>query len=322
MRWLALYARSRQVPASLAAVVISAVAVGALAGTAVGGRVIRGCPVSSSLRGRWRPRSGSAGRSLSRWTGRAAIRWVPRRAAHVLLCGAVVGTVLLTVQAMGEDMATTAFVVRDSTGLMGLVALGAVLAGGQYAWTLPFAWLSFWFLGPAPNSAPMQVASWMLVPSGTTAAPGRPWSSRLPAPRPTPSRDRDGDDRSAVERCGMPPHVHLSRRPLVSLRRSKRKARLSCGCTTGTMASSPAAPSWSRTSMSPGCSATGAWPAGSPTPVGEIRRRLTYKTRRNGCRVVAADRWFPSSKTCSGCGAVKAKLPLHVRTSRATPAAW
>ncbi|SFH05571.1 transposase, IS605 OrfB family, central region [Streptomyces mirabilis] len=47
---------------------------------------------------------------------------------------------------------------------------------------------------------------------------------------------------------------------------------------------------------------------------GEIRRQLTYKTRRNGCRVVAAGRWFPSSKTCSGCGAVKAKLPLHVRT--------
>ena len=34
----------------------------------------------------------------------------------------------------------------------------------------------------------------------------------------------------------------------------------------------------------------------------------------NGCRIVVADRWFPSSKTCSGCGAVKAKLPLHVRT--------
>jgi len=47
---------------------------------------------------------------------------------------------------------------------------------------------------------------------------------------------------------------------------------------------------------------------------GEIRRRLAYKTRRNGCRIVAADRWFPSSKTCSGCGVVKAKLPLHIRT--------
>ncbi|MHB9862380.1 IS607 family element RNA-guided endonuclease TnpB [Streptomyces sp. YIM S03343] len=47
---------------------------------------------------------------------------------------------------------------------------------------------------------------------------------------------------------------------------------------------------------------------------GEIRRRLDYKTRRNGCRMVVADRWYPSSKTCSGCGAVRAKLPLHVRT--------
>lgn len=46
---------------------------------------------------------------------------------------------------------------------------------------------------------------------------------------------------------------------------------------------------------------------------GEIRRQITYKTRRNGCRTVVANRWYPSSKTCSGCGAVKAKLPLHVR---------
>jgi IS605 OrfB family transposase len=47
---------------------------------------------------------------------------------------------------------------------------------------------------------------------------------------------------------------------------------------------------------------------------GTIRRHLTYKTAWNGGRLVVADRWFPSSKTCSGCGAVKAKLPLRVRT--------
>ncbi|MFC5954942.1 IS607 family element RNA-guided endonuclease TnpB [Streptomyces pratens] len=48
---------------------------------------------------------------------------------------------------------------------------------------------------------------------------------------------------------------------------------------------------------------------------GEIRRQLKYKTRRrHATRLVVADRWYPSSKTCSGCGAVKAKLPLHVRT--------
>ncbi|MGW2286963.1 IS607 family element RNA-guided endonuclease TnpB [Streptomyces phaeochromogenes] len=48
---------------------------------------------------------------------------------------------------------------------------------------------------------------------------------------------------------------------------------------------------------------------------GEIRRQLDYKTRqRHATRLVVAGRWYPSSKTCSGCGAVKAKLPLHIRT--------
>ncbi|MFI6095289.1 IS607 family element RNA-guided endonuclease TnpB [Lentzea sp. NPDC051213] len=48
----------------------------------------------------------------------------------------------------------------------------------------------------------------------------------------------------------------------------------------------------------------------------EVRRQLEYKTRWRGSRLVVADRWFPSSKTCSDCGAVKAKLPLHIRVFR------
>jgi IS605 OrfB family transposase len=47
---------------------------------------------------------------------------------------------------------------------------------------------------------------------------------------------------------------------------------------------------------------------------GEIRRQLSYKTTWNGGRLIVADRWFASSKTCSGCGAVKAKLLLSDRT--------
>ena len=47
---------------------------------------------------------------------------------------------------------------------------------------------------------------------------------------------------------------------------------------------------------------------------GQIRRQLTYKTERHGGRLIVADRWFASSKTCSGCGAVKAKLLLSERT--------
>ncbi|MFE4672859.1 IS607 family element RNA-guided endonuclease TnpB [Streptomyces sp. NPDC056723] len=48
---------------------------------------------------------------------------------------------------------------------------------------------------------------------------------------------------------------------------------------------------------------------------GEIRHQLDYKTRqRHATRLVVANRWYPSSKTCSECGAVKVKLPLHLRT--------
>ena len=46
----------------------------------------------------------------------------------------------------------------------------------------------------------------------------------------------------------------------------------------------------------------------------ELRRLLTYKTADNGHRLVVVDRFYPSSKTCSACGEVKAKLPLHART--------
>ena len=51
---------------------------------------------------------------------------------------------------------------------------------------------------------------------------------------------------------------------------------------------------------------------------GEIRRQLAYKTTWNSGTLIVADRWYPSSKTCSGCGAVKAKLRLSERTYTCT----
>ena len=46
---------------------------------------------------------------------------------------------------------------------------------------------------------------------------------------------------------------------------------------------------------------------------GELRRQLQYKAERTGATVVAIDRWFPSSKTCSACGVVQESMPLNVR---------
>ena len=47
--------------------------------------------------------------------------------------------------------------------------------------------------------------------------------------------------------------------------------------------------------------------------LGELYRQLGYKTTDHGSVLVAVGRFFPSSKTCSDCGLVKAKLALHER---------
>lgn len=46
----------------------------------------------------------------------------------------------------------------------------------------------------------------------------------------------------------------------------------------------------------------------------EVRRMLGYKTRWYGATLVQADRYYPSSKTCSACGGRKPNLTLAERT--------
>lgn len=45
----------------------------------------------------------------------------------------------------------------------------------------------------------------------------------------------------------------------------------------------------------------------------EFRRQLEYKADWYGRTVIAIDRWYPSSKTCSTCGVIVESLPLGVR---------
>jgi putative transposase len=47
---------------------------------------------------------------------------------------------------------------------------------------------------------------------------------------------------------------------------------------------------------------------------GELARQITYKQAWRDGQVVVADRWFPSSKTCSSCGTVRKDLTLKDRT--------
>ena len=48
--------------------------------------------------------------------------------------------------------------------------------------------------------------------------------------------------------------------------------------------------------------------------MGELRRQIEYKAAWNNIEVKTADRFYPSSKTCSNCGNIKIELSLSERT--------
>lgn len=51
----------------------------------------------------------------------------------------------------------------------------------------------------------------------------------------------------------------------------------------------------------------------SDVSLSKFNEILEYKAKYNGVSITRADRFYPSSKTCSHCGAVKSKLPLSQR---------
>jgi len=55
------------------------------------------------------------------------------------------------------------------------------------------------------------------------------------------------------------------------------------------------------------------------TGMAEIRRQLAYKTVWYGSRLDVANRWYPSSRTCSGCGWRNPSLTLSDRTFHCQP---
>ncbi|MET8292065.1 hypothetical protein ABZV80_44190 [Streptomyces sp. NPDC005132] len=168
MRWLTLYARSRQIPVSLATLITSTVLVCALAWDGSAGPGDPRLPVLVIGTGTMAASIGLSGQDLA-LDRTAAIPWIPRRAAHVLLAGVLIGAVLAAAQTIGEDMAPTGLIARDCAGQMGLAALGATLLGGRYAWSLPFAWLAFSIFAPPPTSVATEAATWLLLPPGTPA---------------------------------------------------------------------------------------------------------------------------------------------------------
>jgi hypothetical protein len=172
MRWLALYLRSR------GAWVAVAVAVGAVAlvwgawswfsdARTVNARAVT-LTVMLGVAAFGRTLSGPD-EGLDR-TG--AVRWPLRRVAHVLVVGAVIVGLLLATLPTGARFAPAQVVLRNTAGLLGLAVLGAALFGAALCWVAPLTWTVVSVLPflDASSKTGMQVAGWLVQPTGTTAA--------------------------------------------------------------------------------------------------------------------------------------------------------
>lgn len=164
MRWMTLYARSRQVPAAFAALLLGVAGVWGLSGDSWSpflAALALTCGIVIAA-------IGLSGQDVD-LDRTAAMPWLPRRLAHIVLIGALAGGAVLVAQSLGTFQVDISIIVRDALGLLGLAGIAATVAGGQYGWTLPLAWFAIAPLVP-PLDAYAKVVAWMLQPADTPAA--------------------------------------------------------------------------------------------------------------------------------------------------------
>ncbi|WP_158844441.1 hypothetical protein [Saccharothrix deserti] len=165
-RWLFLYARARQIPASAAAVVVGVAALAAVAQP-------DGSPHLAAFAaaiGVAALATGLGGHDLG-LDRTAAFGWPPRRAAHLLFGGTFVTALLLAVGLVAYPLAPDAFVLRDVIGLGGLAAWGALLFGARAAWALPIGWTGITLVVPPGDDHWLsRLLSWPVQPADTTSA--------------------------------------------------------------------------------------------------------------------------------------------------------
>lgn len=175
MRPLALYLRSRAVPATAPAVLGCVVALWAL-GLVIDhaqGRSLAALLVALAATAALGPGLVGADPDLDRVS---AIAWPPRRAAHVVVAGAAVVGLLAATALAGEQMAGTGHIARNVAGLTGLVALGAAVLGAARAPLLPVLWTVLVLryappMGEPPTRPAYKVMlTWMVQPPGARAA--------------------------------------------------------------------------------------------------------------------------------------------------------
>jgi hypothetical protein len=175
MRLLLLYIRSRRVPTTLAGAVASIAALWWI-DQATDHRVAGRLALLAVVSGIVAASPGLAGPDVD-LDRTAAIGWAPRRAAHLLAAGATVIGIIAATALSGDELAPAGQVTRDAAGMVGLLALGAVLLGASLAWIAPLTWTLLAMTGltqlwpPSADTATYQrILTWMIQPAESTVA--------------------------------------------------------------------------------------------------------------------------------------------------------
>lgn len=107
----------------------------------------------------------------------AAIGWPPRRAVHLLAIGGAVIGIVTAASLTGDGFAPAGEVVRDTAGMVGLLALSAALFGAARAWLPPVVWALAALTGllqrwqPPPDQVTdHRMLTWMLHPADSAVA--------------------------------------------------------------------------------------------------------------------------------------------------------
>ncbi|QKV78140.1 hypothetical protein [Amycolatopsis sp. Hca4] len=165
MRWAVLYARSRQLPAAFAALLVATSAVWLLGRDGWNG-VLVALALTTAVAVTAIGLSGQDP-ELDRTAARP---WPVRRFAHLALIAVVAGAVVLGIQQLGPAQVAASVIIRDAAGLAGLAGLAATVAGGQFGWTLPLVWCAIAPFVRDNGSTAERVLAWLLQPPQTAAA--------------------------------------------------------------------------------------------------------------------------------------------------------
>ncbi|MGC4805979.1 hypothetical protein [Micromonospora sp. DT233] len=170
MRWLALYLRSRRVPAALAVAAACLAVTWSLWSVSSDARLVGRELVVLTVLLLVAALTATLDGPDAALEQTAGLRWPPRRVVHLLGAFLAVVVLLGVTLATGARFAPIELVARDAAGLLGLTALGAAAIGTARAWFLPLGWTLPAVMFPRPGQPLGEILTWQAQPSSSTAA--------------------------------------------------------------------------------------------------------------------------------------------------------